>query len=242
VEPLQVSEEYETRVADRFYSWGWNRDDRHVYPLSPPMLPAYAGRRRHRTLLICLDLPTVPYRLQLVPMPGTIEKMHDSTIDFLDALPNRKNLLIRPYPHDYGRGVVAKMRAKAPDAEFDTNQTTVFMRYAESRLVVFNYLGTGFLETLALNIPTVCFYNPETYLFREAAQPFIDSLLQVGIFHPSGQAAARFVAEIANDPEGWWAHPEVQDARRNFAQRYANFSPDWKEQWEQEFESALAQL
>ena len=131
------------------------------------------------------------------------------------------------------------MRKVAPDAEFDDFKKSSAFRFAESRLVIHNYLGTSWLETLALDIPTVCFYDPETYAFREAAQPYINSLATVGVLHRSGNSAALFVASLGDDMEKWWAKVEVQKARRNFVKQYANFSPDWKEQWEQEFKAVL---
>jgi len=104
---------------------------------------------------------------------------------------------------------------------------------------VHNYLGTGYLETLALNVPTVCFYDPDTYAFRAEAEPFMQALERVGILHSSGKAAGRFVASVANDPQAWWAQAEVQEARSRFVGNYANFATDWKRQWQQEFRRAI---
>lgn len=165
--------------------------------------------------------------------------MHRETCTFLACLPDRSNLLVRPYPQDYGWGITDMMRKAAPDAVFDNHRVGTFERFAESRLVVQSYLGTGYLETLALNIPTVCFYDIDTYAFRTEAQPLMDGLESVGILHRSGKAAAHFVAALGDDPEGWWAKPEVQQARQNFVARYANFSSDWKIQWEREFRLAI---
>lgn len=231
-------EEFEIRVSDRYYTWGWRRAESHVKPLSAP--PPNAPRRARKWLLLsCIDMPRVVYRLHFHPMPGTIQTMHRETCEFLAALPDRSKLLVRPYPHDYGWGLVGMMHKAAPDATFDEHRGRSAARYAESRLVIHNYLGTGWLETLALDIPTVCIYDTSAYAFREATQPFIDALGRVGVLHCSGAAAARFVTRLGGNPESWWKQPDVQEARRNFVEHYANFSPDWKKQWEHEFETAL---
>jgi len=148
---------------------------------------------------------------------------------------------VRPYPHDFGWGFVDMMRKAAPDATFDSLDVGVFDRFAQSRLVVHNYLGTGYLETLALNVPTVCFYDADIYAFRQDARILMDGLEKVGILHRSGKAAARFVAGMHGDPEGWWMKPEVQEARSRFVEQYANYSSDWKKQWETEFRRAIDQ-
>ena len=71
------------------------------------------------------------------------------------------------------------------------------------------------------------------------ALPFIDKLEMVGILHRSGVTAARFVAGILNNTEIWWNQPDIQAVRQDFIDHYANFSPDWKQQWEREFEAVL---
>ncbi len=238
IDRLHPIEAFETRVADRYYTLGWRSDQLHIKPLSPPQINA-PTRPRNRLLLCCLNMPRVVYRLHFHPMLGTIETMHRETCDFLSGLPDRRQLLVRPYSEDYGWGAVEMMRNAAPEAEFDDHKKNSAIRFAESRLVIHNYLGTGWLETLALDIPTICFYDPETYAFREAAQPYIDALESVGVLHRSGNSVALFVASLADDIEKWWDKVEVQEARRNFVAQYANFSPDWKDQWEQEFKTVL---
>lgn len=234
IDKAHAVEEFETRVADRFFTFGWTNGNPKVRPLSPAGLNAPRSVRKH-FLLSCVDFPKVVYRLHFHPMPGTIQTMHRETSDFLVALPDHGNLMVRPYMHDYGWGFSEMMRRAAPEAAFDDRSVGALIRYAQSRLVVHNYLGTGWLETLALDIPTVCFFDSDTYAFRDDARPWIDALERVGILHRAGGAAARFVSGLGNDPEGWWSKPEVQQARHDFIERYANFSPDWARQWEAEF-------
>lgn len=238
---IHACEKYETRVSDRYYTFGWYNSDRpHVKPLSAPPLSSQS-RLRKRILLSCVNFPNVVYRLHFHPMPGSIQTMQRETCEFLSALPDHKKLMVRPYSNDYGWGFTEMMRKVAPNASFDDRRTSSFARYSESRLVVHNYLGTGWLETLALDIPTVCFFDIDTYAFRESAQPYIDALERIGVLHHSGVSAARFVAALGNNIESWWRTAEVQDVRHNFVSRYANFSPDWKEQWEREFSLLLAE-
>ena len=241
IDRIHAVEAFEARVSDRYFTWGWsNADNPKVKPVSPGALYCPTKKRKY-VLVSCCDVPKVVYRLHFHPMPGTIQTMHRETCEFLAALPDRKNLLVRPYPHDFGWGFVEKLRKAAPDAAFDDHRAGIFDRFAQSRLVVHSYLGTGYLETLALNIPTICFYDTNTYAFRQEAQSLMDGLASVGILHRSGKAAARFVAGLSDDPEGWWMKPEVQDARNRFVEQYANFAPDWKSRWEHEFRLAIDQ-
>ncbi|BAO31137.1 LIC12162 family transferase [Sulfuritalea hydrogenivorans] len=238
LDPQLVVENYEIRVSDRFYTWGWRRDGSFVHPLSPAMPSVKRKPSSGQILLNCLDLPRMPFRMTFAPMPGTIEIMHRNTCEFLMEYPDRSNLVVRPFNVDYGWGAVESMRAAAPEARFDKSLGP-FAAYSSSRLVVHNYLGTAWLETLGLNIPTVVFYNPAAYVYRDETRAGIDALQRVGVLHHSGKDAARFIAGLGQDIEGWWRKPEVQVARHDFVQCYANFSPDWAKQWAREFEAVL---
>lgn len=238
LDPQLIVESYEIRVSDRFYSWGWHRDGASVSPLSPAMPTAKRRLSSRHVLLNCVDLPKTPFRMTFAPMPGTIEIMHRNTCEFLTEFHDQPNLVIRPFPVDYGWGAVESMKAAAPAARFNGGHKQ-FPLFLSARLVVHSYLGTAWLETLGLNIPTIVFYNPAVYVYREETRTSMDALRRIGILHHSGKDAARFIAGLGHDIEGWWRQPEVQAARRDFVQRYANFSPDWARQWTREFESVL---
>ena len=236
IDRVKALEEYERRVSDRFYTWGWTvLGDEKVVPMSSPPPPIHRRPRSRRILLCCVNFPQLEYWIHLQPMPlGSIERMHDDTLRFVEATVGRYELAVRPYSADYGWGFVDRLRQAAPQAMKDTSGDQ-FRQYARSAVVVHNYLGTGWLETLALDVPTLCFYDPETYAFRDDAVPFIAALERVGVIHRSADSAAAFLDET-QDLEGWWRHADVQDARVAFCARYANFSRDWVAQWAREFE------
>lgn len=229
-------EEFETRISDIFYTFGWKPDCPNIKPLSPPAfnLPE---KKRTKIVLMCFDAPKVVAYLQFFPQPGTIEKSLEATREFLSTFPKDKSLFIRAYPEDMGWGFAKMMKELSPEAEFDDFQKNLATRFAESRLVIHNYFCTGFLETMSLNIPTVCFFEPEAYAFRYEAQQFIGRLKATGILHCSGQGAAEFVASLDNKFEDWWARKEIQELRKQFVEKFANYSLDWKSQWEREFKT-----
>lgn len=243
IDRIHAIEDFETRVSDLFYSWGWRRADRNVQPLSVGIHRAKRAKRSRQILLNCVEYPRNVHRLHFQPMPGTIETMIRDTVDFVSTLSEHGNLLIRPYAKDYGWGFLEKLKQAAPNAKYDigVKRMKIFKRYAQSSLVVHNYLGTSWLETLALDIPTVCFFDPDIYEFRQETKPFIEAFERVGILHRSGSQAARFVFETSTAIDIWWRRPDVQKARSAFCANYANFSSDWTQQWESEFKCILSQ-
>ena len=69
--------------------------------------------------------------------------------------------------------------------EIDCYQSSFFSSLSKSRLVVHSYDSTGFLESLALNVPTMAFWqNGFDHLVPEAKQ-YYQELVDYGILHLS---------------------------------------------------------
>ena len=142
------------------------------------------------------------------------------------------------FPGEYGSQQRDAITRASSGAIFDNSQD-IFSQYSNSRIVFHNYLGTSWLETLGSNIPTICFYDVDAYRFRSDAKLLLEDLVKVGILHLSGASAAEKANAVSGDVEAWWLSEEVQIARRNFANQYANFSSDWKQIWREHFLSVL---
>ena len=131
------------------------------------------------------------------------------------------NIEVSHYPYDYGWNV----RERFTEAGVKIDEKS--MDDGNYQLHVCNYLGTSWVETIAANLPTICFYNPEIYEFRYSAKPYLSNLEKVGILHQSPQSAAEKVIEVSENPEKWWLSDYVQNTVSNFRQKYARLEDDW---------------
>lgn len=91
----------------------------------------------------------------------------------------------------------------------------------KSRLVVIDYLSTSYLESMKADIPTVFFWNTQTYFLDNQYLDFYDCLVEAGICQTDPVRAAQFIEEIKDNPEGWWSQEKVQTAKNKFLE--ANF-------------------
>ena len=237
LDDLHVGERFECRVSDSYYTWGWSRGGGQTRALSPVIKPPL-GQKKSCDSLICFDQPPQIYRLQYFPLPGTLQTMYDQVSEFVKTRESKIHLKIRMFPGEYGDAQRQAIVAARPDAQFG-NTGDIFDQYSVSRIVFHSYLGTSWLETLGTNIPTICFYDPDAYKFRSDAKSLIEALAQVGILHTSGTSAAMHANKIDDDVQGWWLSADVQLARANFTEKFANFSTDWKSQWQHEFSDLL---
>ena len=227
-----VFEGYERRVSNTYLTWGWLENSTNLIGFGQiPILP-HIGKSNKVVSLICVDFPKLPFRLHYHPMPGSIERMHDMTISFFEGLSSKENAWIKPYPIDYGWAQVKHLKSMVSIRNIKSKST--FEIYGRSKLVIHNYLGTSYLETLSLNIPTICIIDDQTYKFRNNASIFYKELFKNNIFQASGVQAYKFVNDLQENGrlESWWNSRDVQELRARFVERYANPSKNWRKNLE----------
>ena len=79
------------------------------------------------------------------------------------------------------------------------------------------YNSSPILETLSANFPTIAFWDFNHWELRDAAIPYYEDLVRVGIVHKTPASAAKKVNEVYQDPMLWWLSPEVQEVKKSFA-------------------------
>jgi len=112
-------------------------------------------------------------------------------------------------------------KERSPGTYLDFCLEPIDKLIGQNRLAVYSFNSTGILESLALNIPILIFWNTANWPVRSSAQLYYDRLKQAGIFHETPESAASKVSEIWDDVEGWWNQNEVQEARLMFCDQFA---------------------
>jgi putative transferase (TIGR04331 family) len=95
---------------------------------------------------------------------------------------------------------------------------------SRSRIAVFAYYSTGFLECLAAERPAICFWQNELNNFSDFVIEDFRQLERVGLVHFTPESAASHVNEYWDDVLLWWNNSEVKLVRQDFANKYARYS------------------
>lgn len=215
----------ELRTCDRYLTWGWQSKD-------PKHVPAFI----FKTSSSPIKHDSLDGGLLLIEFFGTNRfGPEDSYFDFgvfqeeqfrfVAALPRHihDRLTVRIHPsHKLYRWFDEQRWAdRSPSTHLETRPVPINCLIADSRLVVHAYDSTGILETLSMNIPTMCFWHGGLQHLDQSAKPYYEMLRCAGILHDSPECAAKMVAAHWNDLAGWWNGPDVQNARQVFCQNYA---------------------
>ena len=174
-----------------------------------------------------MALPRYSYQMFSSPIASQWLNYFDDQCRFVRALPKliRKQLTVRLYS-DYGWDEAERWSDQFPDIQLDPGKKPLPNLIARSRINISTYNATTFLESLALNVPTIVFWDPVYWELNEAASEGMQVLRDAGIFHDYPESAAAQLTQVWDDVHGWWSGTVVQEAREEFCAIYSRTSKD----------------
>jgi len=148
---------------------------------------------------------------------------------FADTLPQdvRGSLVVRLSGRDQGWNQADRWKDSRPDIRLDLGGAKITDAIERTRLAVYTYNSTGFLEAFAANVPAVLYWDDRVSTLRESAVPYYEALKRVGILHETPDSAANHIASIWHDVDAWWSSEPVQGALKTFCSRYCHLPPDY---------------
>jgi putative transferase (TIGR04331 family) len=226
-----ASEDHQVSISDVYFSWGWiDKAKPKIVPLGQiKLLPVVNNRKTslHRAMLITMELPRYTYTMMSSVVAGQWLDYLDDQFAFIDSLSPgiRENFTVRLKPKIHGWHSFERWQRQFPDLDIDPGKSNFYNEIIKYKLVISTYNAATFLESMAINIPTVIFWNPEYWELREDADQCVKDLEQAGIFHSSPMSAARHIERIWDCVPAWWQSDSVQEARIRFCQKYS-YLPD----------------
>lgn len=243
---MMPSEDHETAIVDRYFTWGWDRAGRpaQVIPMpapkligtrAPPPMAAGAG-----LLWVATMMPR--YLVQFPWTPGEFERYLDWQQRFAARLDSAAidALRLRPHREDNGWGLAERMRAAFPRLTIEGWEVAFQDSLANCALYICDHLSTTFIEALAADRPTILFWDTHANALRPEAEAHYAGLRAAGILFDSPEAAAVAVNAIRADVPGWWRAPARQQAVAAFCARFARTADDAVAVWQTELDRCLA--
>ena len=233
---LNQTEDHQVRIADVFATWGWtDKKNKNIISLPAKKLPSepVSYNLYGDILLVTASYPRYFYCHFSTPIAGQFVDYLDEQIRFCKSLKDslKDMLKIRTDADIFGWEIDERFNYAELGESLDQSNEKLFDRLKNCRICVSSYNATVFLETLAANIPTVVFFDPNKYEVREEAIAAMNSLRAVKILHDTPESAAQFLNSLDSDISAWWNSKEVQETRQQFCLAYANTSENWMDVW-----------
>ena len=111
-----------------------------------------------------------------------------------------------------------------PNIEIDQSSQSIYKNIARSKLVVYTYNSTGYLELMAANLPVLLYWSNNDNPVNTEAESFFEELKNAKIFHETQDSLIEHVNKEWNDIDNWWFSEKVQSIRKKFCEKYAKFN------------------
>jgi putative transferase (TIGR04331 family) len=226
------------REKDIFYSWGWtDKKMKNVKPLPSSYLSrlmnTYTGRL-NKILFVGTRIPRHMYGMEASLYPDYIKVYYQNKRRFLTALKKTLQCRVMYRPHrEIGWKEVDYITAIHPTIEIVKKKKLIHWMQ-KAKVVVVDHPHTSYLESLTINVPSIFYWNHEIYSMNPEAEPYFQGLRDAGILYKDPISAAKKVNEIFDNPMEWWHSNTVQNARKEFCDRFAYARKDWLDVWVKE--------
>jgi putative transferase (TIGR04331 family) len=97
-------------------------------------------------------------------------------------------------------------------------------------MVVWDVLGTGFLECISCKIPTIL-YISNYLVFEDFIVPYLSELEDVQIIHRDPSTMVKAVESFNRNPYDWMTNTRRVYAVNRFVEMFCNTSPNWKSEF-----------
>jgi len=214
----------ERSAADKFFTWGWDDGDTKNIPAFNFKIVDRPRLTKRDGGLLLIEL-CAPHLISLYDTHYEFGIYQEQQFLFVEALPEniQSELTVRLHSewHDMRWSEDLRWKDRIPTVYLETGKAPIQKLISRSRLVVHSYDSTGILEGLALNIPTLCFWNGGLDHLLPTAKPYYELLREAGILADSPEHAAQLVTKYWDHIDDWWEDGQVQSARRLFCAQYS---------------------
>lgn len=217
-------EDFEKKISDKFVTWGWSNDNKTI-PIG--ILKPRKKLQRKKFGKLCLIMrPKERYFSTILDSrfkgPQMLE-YHEECMKMVEILKNDiKNnyIYLRLHPRTYGWHEQKMWENRFSSIEIDKGFSPINKTINASRLAIYTYNSTGYLEFFDSNFPTLLFWSKKDNIMNSETDEFFEELKKVKIFHDNKESLSEHINQIWENVDEWWLSKNVQNIKDKFCNKY----------------------
>ena len=230
------TEEFQIKVSDHFYSWGWSIDNK-IKVLPSSKLERSKNKKYDKKGSILLQInewPRYSYRLSSVPHGPQQLDYFEEVYDFVDKtdLYLKEKIKIKFLDFKYGFNIKNKFEKLNKNIFLDKN-ISYLKALSQSRLSIVTTNSTCLLESLTFNIPTIIVFN-KFFKVRKSSESILERLIEAKILFNSFHKVRLYLEKNILDIDKHWKSKKIQALRKDFLDIYGYTRSDWYKYWSKE--------
>ena len=213
---------YVEDLTDKYYTIGWHKNKNKIIK-SSSLFNFKVDQEESLNDILFITAPFFEKFNHYSSFFGNCNEKVDPSINFINLffknIPKKLHGLIhyKGYPksklykdrEDYYNNYHGKFKILNPEIKAKS-----IMKNA--KLLIMDYLSTGYLEGIISDIPTIVLYDSNAYSLNKEHNLFFKPLIDSGIFQTSPLEAASLLGKIHLNPKSWWESEKVSKGRENF--------------------------
>ena len=234
---------FETRISNIFFTWGQKEklSPKIKRGTIPSAIQIIKNKNKKRNLLKTNKILFVGGVKNVFLFRNALFNDNDYSnyiYDFAKNLNTKlyKNLIFKPHPMEHRKNI---SYTKLISLAFN-NKIKILKKKDDlenlilnSKISIFNYLGTEFLKNLALNVPSIYIMpEDEKKFLNKYALRYFKILENSSIIICDGKIAAKFINQNYLEINKWWLSKKTQKSIKIFIKEFANTDQNIYENFE----------
>lgn len=228
------NELFEKEISDYYIGWGAKnsfKKNYYSFGINKPINKALSTTTLKTKLAIILKQGE-NYNLRFLSHKRLFlhKKYIENIFEILSLIKKeiKKHIFLRTHAkHNFGEYYQFKSNAISKNLHIDDGNQNIYDVYKKSKLIFHTYAITGYLETLALNLPTVVYHDTKKYPMDLETLKHLKSLKKVKIFFDDYNEAVKHINNIWNNIDEWWNGKNLQNQRKKFNKLYGYYNKNY---------------
>jgi len=222
------SEDHEIKISDRYLTWGWKKEsNKKVIPFYlMKNINEFSFKKSNNINNLCYFVRSRPkYTGRIDGSTGSnqMAKYYKNCLKFAKDLKDKNNFNIVPRFHEaqFEWNHIDIWRNNNFNKFSFTDKESLDQVYKNYELLIYSYIGTGFLESIALNKPFILISSLLEWPLRNEVIKDFDDLEKAKIFFRDNNDAKLHLKKIYNNINDWWDNTETMKVKNYFKEKYA---------------------
>ena len=212
---IHYDTEYEPKISDRYLTWG-NIGKKKTKPIG--VIKKLNENKKNNSNKIILEVRVRKGYTRLKVDSGFLESREylDSLCKFFSLVKDgeiNNNLFVKLHQTKWIWNEKKLFQSHNPFLKFLDEKKKMINEINSAKLIIHTFCGTGHLECLAANKPTIILFLSDIKLYNESSKKYFKKFKKLGILHTNVKSLYKFLIKMnGNDKiEHWWNKQKIQE-------------------------------
>ena len=226
---LHFSSIHEVRISDQYLSWG-NIKKKNVIPLGIIKNLNSSSKRSNKIILEVRK--RTGYIGEIKIDSGFIEnkKYLDNLCIFFSLLKGKKiseDIFVKLHQTKSFWNDKKQFLSHNSELKFLDEKKSMIKEISSAKLIIQTFCGTGHLESLAINKPTLILFVHDLNLLNNRSKIYFKKFIKLGIVHKTPESLLKMLETLENQNiEKWWNLKKRQNVLKKYKEDFCIFNKE----------------